>query len=99
MQVDDLPTVMAIERASYEFPWTEGIFRDCLRNHYHCFVYEVVSDIHAYAVMTIGVDECHILNVCVSEVSRKHGLGSYMVGDGKKDKEAACATNIAIHMS
>ena len=27
----DLPDVAAIEQKSYAFPWSENIFRDCLR--------------------------------------------------------------------
>ena len=35
MREADLPEVVRIERASYAFPWTEGIFRDCLRVQLH----------------------------------------------------------------
>jgi hypothetical protein len=31
MLPSDVPGVGAVERASYTFPWSEGIFRDCLR--------------------------------------------------------------------
>jgi len=34
----DVLSVVAIERASYQFPWSEGIFRDCLRVGYVCRV-------------------------------------------------------------
>ena len=27
----DIPVVGIIEKAAYQFPWSEGIFRDCLR--------------------------------------------------------------------
>ena len=30
----DLTAVAAIEQKSYAFPWSEGIFRDCLRVGY-----------------------------------------------------------------
>ena len=30
----DVSAVVALERASYQFPWSEGIFRDCLRVGY-----------------------------------------------------------------
>ena len=79
MQMDDVPAVMAIENQAYEFPWTEGIFNDCLRNHYHCHVYEAGNQIIAYAVMSIGVDECHLLNICVSENFRNQGIGRHVI--------------------
>ena len=39
----DVPEVVAIERASYQFPWSEGIFRDCLRVGYICRVVDARS--------------------------------------------------------
>jgi len=79
MSMSDLPVVMAIEEDSYEFPWTEGIFRDCLRNHYQCWVYESGGRILAYAVMSVGIDECHLLNICVDAVHRGQGIGSHLI--------------------
>ena len=30
MRHEDLPMVSDIERRSYDFPWSHGVFRDCL---------------------------------------------------------------------
>ena len=40
MHQADLPAVLAVETAAYPYPWTEGIFTDCLRVGYHCLVAE-----------------------------------------------------------
>jgi ribosomal-protein-alanine N-acetyltransferase len=71
----DVPMVVTIERASYQFPWSEGIFRDCLRVGYVCRVIDVAADIAGYAIMSLGAGEAHILNVCVREDFRCRGLG------------------------
>lgn len=71
----DLPEVMAIEQISYEFPWTVGIFRDCLRVGYPCWVLECEWRINGYGVMMIGVGEAHLLNVCVRPGERRKGHG------------------------
>jgi [ribosomal protein S18]-alanine N-acetyltransferase len=71
----DVPDVVAIERASYQFPWSEGIFRDCLRVGYVCRVLTVSRAIAAYGVMSFGAGEAHILNLCVSEPCRCRGVG------------------------
>lgn len=34
MREGDLDAVMAIEQRAYPFPWTRGIFRDCLKSGY-----------------------------------------------------------------
>src|ERR671924_1887049 len=79
MRVGDLADVVAIERASYQFPWSEGIFRDCLRVGYVCRVMTVSRQVMAYGVMSIGAGEAHILNLCVSEAYRCRGVGKRML--------------------
>ena len=41
MQAADLKAVAAVERAAYKFPWSLGIFRDCLLAGYHCLALDV----------------------------------------------------------
>ena len=79
MQQTDLPAVMEIENSSYEFPWTEGIFKDCLENGYQAMLYIHEEKIQAYSVAQYVVDECHLLNLCVKQDTRNHGLGAKMV--------------------
>ncbi len=70
----DVPMVVAIERSAYQFPWSEGIFRDCLRVGYVCRLIEVGGDIAGYGIMSIGAGEAHILNVCMRSDYRSRGL-------------------------
>ncbi len=70
----DVPVVVAIERASYAFPWSEGIFRDCLRVGYVCRLVDVGGDIGGYGIMSVGAGEAHILNVCVRAEYRCRGF-------------------------
>jgi ribosomal-protein-alanine N-acetyltransferase len=75
MRGNDVVDVVAIERASYQFPWSEGIFRDCLRVGYVCRVVTVSRQVMAYGVMSFGAGEAHILNLCVNEPYRCRGVG------------------------
>ena len=75
----DVPVVGAIERAGYQFPWSEGIFRDCLRVGYVCRVVEVDGDMAGYGIMSVGAGEAHILNVCLRDEYRCRGLGRKML--------------------
>lgn len=72
---DDLEAVLAIERAVYPFPWTEGIFRDCLNVGYSCWVGAGEGDLRGYGVMSVAAGESHILNLCVHPDWRRQGLG------------------------
>jgi [ribosomal protein S18]-alanine N-acetyltransferase len=76
----DVADVVAIERASYQFPWSEGIFRDCLRVGYVCRVVMMTRQVMAYGVMSFGAGEAHILNLCVAEAYRCRGVGHRLLG-------------------
>jgi ribosomal-protein-alanine N-acetyltransferase len=71
----DLPAVVAVERSAYAFPWSEGIFRDCLRVGYVCRVVELAGDIIGHGILSVGAGEAHILNICVREEFRCRGVG------------------------
>jgi len=75
MSEDDLEAIMVIERETYPYPWTEGIFYDCMRVCYSSRVYEFDDEIEAHAVMSVGADEAHILTLVVRTSSRGQGLG------------------------
>jgi ribosomal-protein-alanine N-acetyltransferase len=80
MRGTDVPDVVAIERAAYQFPWSEGIFRDCLRVGYVCRVVTVDGEVMAYGVMSFGAGEAHILNLCVAARYRFRGVGRRLLG-------------------
>ena len=71
----DVPVIVAMERDAYQFPWSEGIFRDCLRVGYVCRVVDVGGGLGGYGIMSVGAGEAHILNVCISADYRCRGLG------------------------
>ena len=75
MRALDVADVVAIERASYQFPWSEGIFRDCLRVGYVCRAALLDGELIGYGIMSTGAGEAHILNVCVREQLRCRGFG------------------------
>lgn len=75
MVEEDIDAVMEIERRAYPFPWTPGIFRDCLRVGYNAWVYVQKEQILGYALMSCGGGEAHLLNICVDPEYQGTGLG------------------------
>jgi ribosomal-protein-alanine N-acetyltransferase len=71
----DVAAVIAIEHSAYAFPWSEGIFVDCLRVGYGCCVLELEYAVIGYGVVAAGAGEAHLLNLCVREEFRGRGLG------------------------
>ena len=79
MTPSDVTAVGVIERASYAFPWSDGIFRDCLRVGYLCRVAELEGELVGYGVAAMGAGEAHILNLCVSPKLRGRHVGRQML--------------------
>ena len=79
MHESDLPQIMAIERAAYPFPWTEGIMRDCFKFGYLCKVYESRAGIIGYGIVSIAAGECHFLNICIAPSQQQQGHGARLV--------------------
>ena len=75
----DLDAVMEIESRAYDFPWTQGIFRDCLRVGYCCWCYENDGLIQGYGVMSVAAGESHILNITVRPESQRQGIGGKLM--------------------
>mgnify|MGYP003590747491 FL=1 len=79
MREADLDEVMGIEERAYPFPWTRGIFRDCMRADYPMWVQERDGGIVGYGVLSIAADEAHVLNLCTSPDHEGEGLGRRML--------------------
>jgi ribosomal-protein-alanine N-acetyltransferase len=79
MTVDDLDAVMVIELAVYPYPWTRRIMADCLHVGYRCRVGEIDGILAGYGIMSTGVGEAHILNLCVVDRFRRRGLGEALL--------------------
>ncbi len=73
MEDEDLPQVLDIERRSYDFPWSEGIFRDCRRAGYGCLVQAAGERVFGYGILMPGPAEAHILNLCSDPRARRAG--------------------------
>jgi ribosomal-protein-alanine N-acetyltransferase len=79
MGFDDVAAVAQLEQLSYPFPWSEAIFRDCLRAHYYCCTVEIDHIVIGYGIMSDGAGEAHVLNLCVSEAYRCRGIGGQLL--------------------
>lgn len=81
MRHEDLPHVSDIERRSYEFPWSHGVFRDCLLAGYQCIVLELDGEVSGYGILSVAAGEAHILNLCVEPDYRSHGYGTILLDE------------------
>ncbi|MDX1335664.1 MAG: ribosomal protein S18-alanine N-acetyltransferase [Gammaproteobacteria bacterium] len=75
MEFRDLPMVMMVEERAYPHPWTEGIFKSCLKVKYPAWIMIMDGNIVGYGLAMIQVGECHILNITIDPDYQGQGLG------------------------
>lgn len=79
MSEADLDDVLAIEFLSYAFPWSRGIFRDCIKSGYDCRVMSRGQENVGHAILQVAAGEAHLLNICVRRDLQGQGLGRLFV--------------------
>jgi ribosomal-protein-alanine N-acetyltransferase len=69
----DLPDVVSVEGAAYDFPWSERVFMDCLRMGYDCAVQLATGRVVGYLILSCVADEAHVLNLAVHPTFQNEG--------------------------
>ena len=98
MQLADLPDVLRNERLGYMHPWTEGIFRDCLRNGQECWLLMSSNLNVGHGILSIAAGESHLLNVCVNPDFQGHGFGRILVEHVLERARAGKASTIFLEV-
>lgn len=98
MTHDDLAMVSDIERRSYDFPWSHGVFRDCLLAGYLCLVLDREQRVIGYGILSIAAGEAHILNLCVDPMFRAHGYGEKLLDEILRRSRAASVREIFLEV-
>ena len=76
----DIDAVTAIEKMTYDFPWSAGIFRDCLLAGYTNLVLDCDGRTVGYGIMSIAAGEAHLLNICIVKELLRQGIGGRLLG-------------------
>jgi len=79
MLASDVPAIGEIERRNYVIPWSDGIFRDCIKAGYKCFALRQEGVIIGYSVLQIGYLESHLLNLCIDAPLQGQGYARYLL--------------------
>jgi len=77
--MDDLDRVYEIEQLAYPFPWSRGIFVDCLRVGYACFGLQIGRELAGYSIASFAAGEAHLLNICIHPDWQRRGYGSLLL--------------------
>jgi ribosomal-protein-alanine N-acetyltransferase len=88
--LDDIPDLLALERESFTHPWTEGNFREVVKDPSRATALVLreacepaggkTSVLVAYCICQVIADELHILDLAVAPDHRRRGLGRWLLG-------------------
>ena len=83
LEPDDILTVVEIAKSAMAYPWSEGVFRDCMTANYHGWV---IRDDRVADGKTLGfliildqMSECQLINVCVLPKYQCRGYGRQLL--------------------
>jgi ribosomal-protein-alanine N-acetyltransferase len=79
LTASDLDRIMEIELASYPYPWTRGIFADCIRVAYDCWGLQLGDKLIGYCIQTNAAGENHLLNLCIAPPWQRQGFASILL--------------------
>ena len=87
MSVDDLDEVLAIERLSFQTPWSRGAFRyELTQNRVaRCLVVREGRVLSGYLCLWEIGREIHITNLAVDPARRRRGLARLLLGSVLED--------------
>ncbi|NLA67746.1 MAG: ribosomal protein S18-alanine N-acetyltransferase [Gammaproteobacteria bacterium] len=75
MREADLDSVLVVERRAYPWPWSIGIFRDCLHAGYPAWVLLEGGAFIGHGVLSVAAGEAHVLNICIDPSRQGRGYG------------------------
>lgn len=78
----DMPQVLDIENASFEFPWSEETFIRCLRQR-NCIGKVAVYDdqIAGFVIYELHKNRLHVLNIAVHPEFRRRGVATELINN------------------
>jgi len=71
----DLPIILVIEQTGQDIPWSEEAFARCWEANYPGWVIEDEGEIIGFIWISLASGECHVLNLCISQVKQRKGYG------------------------
>ncbi len=79
MLESDVDAVLKVEYAAFSHPWTRGIFLDCIRSGYECWLMFLGDQQVGHGVLTAAAGESHVLNITVKPENQGNGLGGILL--------------------
>lgn len=82
--IDDLPSLVKLEKESFDNPWSEAILDgEIVREDAHIIVSRN-GDISGYAIFRSGLDTAELFRIGVKKENRRGGIAESLMAEGEK---------------
>jgi len=103
MRPQDLRQVLAIERSSFDNPWSSALFLQELRIPFSRILVvrpTVGADepVVGYLCRWFVADEIHVLNIAVHPAHRGHGIGALLLGEALREAKRGRADAVTLEV-
>lgn len=71
----DIDQLLLIEKSVHVLPWTEESFKSCIQAGHVGWVIELDKKLIGFIIVSLNMDECHVLNLCVLHDYQHQGWG------------------------
>jgi ribosomal-protein-alanine N-acetyltransferase len=71
----DIDQLLRIEKSVHVTPWTEETFKACFQAGYLGWLIEIDKKVAGFIIVSVSLEECHVLNLCVSRPFQRQGWG------------------------
>ena len=79
LALEDVDRIYELEQLAYPFPWSRGLFADCLNAGYALFGLQIGKDLAGYTIFNWAAGEAHLLNICIHPEWQHRGYGSLLL--------------------
>ena len=99
VELEDIDTLILIERIAYDYPWTYGNFKDSIQNPSTLArVITLNHEIIGYFVATVTFDTSDLLNICIHPLQQGLGLGQQLFQNFVKQVNTQGVTQVFIEV-
>jgi ribosomal-protein-alanine N-acetyltransferase len=71
----DIDQMLVIEKAVHAVPWTSQTFQVCFQAGFVGWAIEIEKQMIGFIIISLGMDECHILNISIAKEHQRQGFG------------------------
>ncbi|MFK8020913.1 MAG: ribosomal protein S18-alanine N-acetyltransferase [Pseudomonadales bacterium] len=75
----DAEELLKLESLATDFPWTLKSFQDSLTSSHRCYCFRNKTQVMAFAIMTLVLDEATLLNIAVHPDFQRRGLAKALL--------------------